>query len=382
MNRVPVEGGGNNNIVMNSGIAGSYSQMAIALQASHDNVIVGNTIDVTTSFDGIFTDLGSLRNRIERNTITGHKVDGLLLNTSSNFNYLGLNTAVSRSYIPGSPTPPTQISGTGIWVNNSSNANYLFGNDLSGSPENGIDVLTSLSTFLVGNSVYGNWAGGIWVANVIAAAPANAPAPQDTVLQGNNIFFNTGAANVKLENAINTQAAYNYLSGARAGVVASTNTTGFHILNSATATIFENTVSEIGSRAIVQDTAGNASTNLTFFRNRFLKGTNIPPPTQSDGKNGITYSILPAQVQWDGGSLPRRQPLERVPRHRESGPEPSLYRVHRQHQRRPLRRQVPVSVGDARVGIHPQQRHGRRTGRRLGAARRDEEDGAVDRTGL
>src|SRR4030095_8815857 len=100
---------------------------------------------------------GSLRNRIERNTISGHKVDGIVLTDFSHSNYVGLNVAVSASYVPGSSTPPSQVAGTGIWVNNSSNANYLFGNDLSGSPENGIDVLASRGTLLIGNTVHGNY---------------------------------------------------------------------------------------------------------------------------------------------------------------------------------------------------------------------------------
>src|SRR5678816_229679 len=96
------------------------------------------------------------------------------------------------------------ISGTGIWVNNASNGNYLFGNDVSGSPENGIDVLTSSSTYLQGNSVHGNFAGGVWIANIhdVTTNPA-APAPQDNVLHGNNIFFNTSSANVFLQGALN-----------------------------------------------------------------------------------------------------------------------------------------------------------------------------------
>jgi hypothetical protein len=304
-NGIILASGSNNNIVMNSGIAGSYSQMAIALQGSSDNAIVGNTINVATSFDGIFMDIGSLRNRIERNTIAGHTTDGILVNNNSNFNYVGLNTARSNSYVPGSSNAPTNISGTGIWVNNNSNANYLLGNDVSGSPENGMDILTSKSTFLAGNSVHGNWQGGIWVANVYLSAPPSAPAPQDTVLHGNRTFFNSHAGQIALQGASNSQAAFNYLSGAQGGIVASTGTVAFGIRESATASIFENTVSEVGSRAFIQDdlNTGPASTNLMFFRNRFLKGTNIANPPQTDGKNGITYSLLPAQVQWDGGSF-------------------------------------------------------------------------------
>jgi parallel beta-helix repeat protein len=285
--------GSDHNIVMNNTIVGSFGQHAIAVQ-SNDNVIVGNLINVVTSFDGIILNSGvglagpgGSRNRIERNTIMGHKVDGIVLTDASGSNYVGLNTAVSGSYPPGSSTPLPGTVGTGIWVNNASNANYLYGNDLSGSPENGIDVLASRSTLLVANTVHGNYHGGIWVAYYLAAASPSAPAPQDTVLHGNNIFFNGISRQLFLQSTISTQAAFNYLSGAQAGVLSSDGTVGIAVQDSASATIFENTVSEVWSRAIVQGV-----TDTQFFRNRFLKGINTP-----------TFSFPPADVRWDAGSV-------------------------------------------------------------------------------
>jgi parallel beta-helix repeat protein len=296
--------GANNNIVMNNRVAGAVVQMAIALQTSDDNVIVGNT-SVASAFDGIFLNSmvglsgpGSSRNRIERNNISGHRIDGIVVNDASGSNYVGLNTTVSASYVPGSSVEPPP-GGTGIWVNNASNGNYLFGNDVSGSPENGIDVLASKSTLLVANSVHGNYQGGIWVADVRFAAAETAPAPQDTVLHGNRSFFNTANAMIFLQGAINSEAAYNYLSGAQGQTLASNMTTAFRVQDSSTARVFENTVSEVGARAIVDGTTANA----TFFRNRFLKGTNIPNPPQIDGRNGVTYTRPSQFVQWDGGSF-------------------------------------------------------------------------------
>ena len=302
-NGIFLELGSNNNIVMNNTIVGSFTQHAIAVQSSNDNVIVGNTISVTTAFDGIILNSGvsldgpgSVRNRIERNTISGHKVDGIVLTDFSHSNYVGLNVAVSASYVPGSSTPPSQVAGTGIWVNNSSNANYLFGNDLSGSPENGIDVLASRSTLLVANTVYGNYQGGIWVSYALAVASPSAPVPQDTVVHGNNLFFNN-SRQLFFQNTLNSQAAFNYLSGARSGVPASTGTVGVDVQDTTTATIFENTVSEVWARALVHGSTSNA----LVFRNRFLKGTNNP--YQSDGLNGVTYSLLPADARWDAWSF-------------------------------------------------------------------------------
>jgi parallel beta-helix repeat protein len=302
-NGIILQLGSNNNIVMNNTIVGSFTQHALALQGGNDNVIVGNAIRVTTAFDGIILNSGvgvdgpgNLRNRIERNTISGHKIDGIVLTDYSHYNYVGLNVAVSASFVPGSTTPPKQPAGTGIWVNNSSNGNYLFGNDLSGSPENGIDVLASRSTLLVGNTVHGNYHGGIWVAYALAAASQAAPVPEDTVVQGNNLFFNN-SRQLFFQNTRNSQASFNYLSGAQSGVQASTGTVGIAIQDTATATVFENTVSEVWARAIVNGSTSNAA----LFRNRFLKGTN--KPFQADGKNGVTYPVSPADVRWDGWSF-------------------------------------------------------------------------------
>ena len=294
-NGIILDTGSAGNVVMNNTIRRSLTQHALILQNSSDNAVVGNTI-VGPVGEGIVL-IASARNRVERNAVSGHATDGIVLTTNSNANYVGLNAIVSASYDPVSKPVPSPVSGVGIWVNNSSNGNYLYANDVSGSPENGMDILTSKSTLLQNNSVHGNFQGGIWVANVNFAADPGAPAPQDTVLQGNTVFFNTLNAQIFLQGAASTQVAYNYLSGAQGGTLASTSTAGFQVLNSASAQLFENTVTRVGARAFV---SGNTS-NAVFFRNRFLQGTNIPNPPQADGLNGVTYSLDPASVQWDAG---------------------------------------------------------------------------------
>jgi parallel beta-helix repeat protein len=281
-----IETGSNDNLVMNNTIQHAY--VAIAVQTSHDNTIVGNSITAST-FGGITlqslngpTGQGSWRNRIDRNTVA----DGITLTDHSLFNYVGLNSATS---------PPARGFGAGVWVNDASNANFVFGNNVSGWAENGIDVLTSSSTLLVGNSVHGNTQGGMWIANVhdVTIDPA-APAPHDTVIQGNNIFFNAAAGQIYLQGATNSEASYNYLSAAAATnnpALASTTAVGFELQTSSTSTIFENTVSEIGSRAFVfGDNAG-----ATFFRNRFVRGNN--------STDGLTWSFAPSDTRWDAGAF-------------------------------------------------------------------------------
>ena len=306
VNGIFLETGGGN-LVMNNTVLNTANQHAIAVQGSSDNVVVGNTIS-GAKLEGILVTADpsgarSWRNRIERNAISGYGIDGITLLEGSSSNYVGLNTAVSTAYHPLTKPNPDPISGTGIWVNGGSNANYLFGNDVSGAPENGIDVLAASSTLIQGNSIHGNNHGGLWIANVQFATDANVPVPQDTVIQGNNIFFNTHNQQVILQGAVNVEVAYNYLSGARAGALAGPNTGGISIneggdaargvVGSSGVSVFENTVTDVSNRAYVYAT----TTNTVFFRNRFLNGA------AGAGREGVTYSFPPGGIQWNAGAL-------------------------------------------------------------------------------
>ena len=306
VNGIFLETGGAN-LVMNNAVLNTANQHAIAVQGSSDNVIVGNTIS-GAKLEGILVTADpsgerSWRNRLERNTISGYGIDGITLLDGSSSNYVGLNTAVSTAYHPLTKPNPDPISGTGIWVNGGSNGNYLFGNDVSGAPENGIDVLAASSTLIQGNSIHGNNHGGLWIANVQFATNANVPVPQDTVIQGNNIFFNTNNQQVILQGAINVEVAYNHLSGAQSGTLAGSNTGGIRIneggdaargvVGSSGVSVFENTITDVSNRAYVYGT----TTNTVFFRNRFLNGA------AGAGRQGVTYSFPPAGVQWHAGAL-------------------------------------------------------------------------------
>ena len=310
-NGIFLESGSHNNIVMNSAILRAQTQHAIAVQSSNDNTIVGNTISGGPFFDGIILNSnvglagpGSSRNRIERNVISGHSTDGIVLTDASLANYIGLNTAVSGSYTaPNSTTNPGANGGVGVWVNGGSNAAYVYGNDLSGSAENGIDVMRSKSSYIQGNSVHGNYHGGIWIANVPddANIAPSAPVPQDITVHGNNVFFNRFNAQLFLQGTVNTNAAFNYLSGAQGSTVNGTGTVAIRLQSATTTNVYENTVSAVGSRVFINDLGGPATSGATIFRNRFLRGTNIPNPPQTDGLNGVTYALTPST--WDGGSF-------------------------------------------------------------------------------
>ena len=302
-NGIILQLGSNNNIVMNNTIVGSFSQHAIAIQSSNDNVIVGNTISVSTAFDGIILNSGvglsgpgSLRNRIERNTISGHEVDGIVLTDSATPTMSASTSRCPTSYTPGIGTLQ---AGSQAWVSGSTTPRTPTTCSATTCPGPRRTASTSwrpTARFSSRNTVHGNYHGGIWVAYALAVASPSAPVPQDTVLHGNNLFFNY-SRQLFFQNTDQLPGRFQLLSGAQSGVLASTGTVGFDVQDTASATIFENTVSEVWARAIVHGSTSNA----VVFRNRFLKGTNNPSP--SNGLNGLTYSLVPADVRWDAWSF-------------------------------------------------------------------------------
>lgn len=306
------------NILMNNAVQSTVFGHGFAIQGGSDNVVVGNMVSGAGSqcgggCDGVLLNSalapsfngGSSRNRIERNSISGHATDGITLTDGSRFNYVGLNTILSSSYDPATKPSPSPTHGVGIWLNNDSNGNYLFGNDLAGSPENGIDILTSRSAYLQANSVHANLHGGVWVGNYLLAADSASPAPQDVTLHHNRIYFNTQNAQINLEGVTRADLAYNHLSGDNlAGVLAGPNTGGFLLHEGGKLTrgtdvatsgvrAYENTITDVNNRAFVYATTAGTR----FFRNRFLSGSNNP--LAPAGRQGLTYSFSPAGVTWD-----------------------------------------------------------------------------------
>lgn len=321
----PIAGvGSNNNIIMNNTVQQALDQHAIAVQGSSDNVIVGNTV-TSARHDGIIlnsivgpalTGTGSVSNRIDRNTISGHLTDGITLTDGSRFNYVGHNVTTSASYDPITKPTPSPTTGVGIWVNNDSNGVYLFGNETSGSPENGIDVLTSKSAYVHGNRVRNNLQGGIWAANYQFSADNTAAVNQDIVIHANNAFFNTANAQINLQGNTRADVAYNFLSGEQNGnglsaTQASTGTGGIILKRGGTtgvvtpaiprtdipvsdANIYENTITDVNTRVLASDIS---TTGSFFFRNRFLDGTNNP--LSPAGKQGLTYAYTGVGITWD-----------------------------------------------------------------------------------
>ena len=229
-NGIFVYGGSNDNLIVNNTIQQTIIQHAIAVQDSNGNQVVGNTI-TGSAFSGIvfngsaLTGPGSSYGRIERNSISGHKYDGITVSDRSRFNYVGQNVVQSASYEPETKPTPNPVQGSGIWLNNGSNGSYVYGNRTSGSPENGFAVFQSSSSFLQANRVSANYQGGVFVADDANFSAPGSVSAAYTYLHHNYLHYNTHNAMVMVRGAATTDVAFNFLSG-RAGFGASLAGTG------------------------------------------------------------------------------------------------------------------------------------------------------------
>jgi hypothetical protein len=307
----------NNNIIMHHTVKAAHAQNGIAIQSSDGNVIVGNTVGdlalpattITIKIAAILLNrtgagaAGSRFSRIEGNTIRNHGSDGITLSDGSSFNFVGTNNMVSPAYHPVSKPAPSPTTGSGIWLNNKSNGNYVYGNDASGSPETGFPVFMSSDNYLHANRSYAHFQGGALIWNETTFSDAGAPAPNNNVIHANHFFFNTNNAMLTLRGSTNNDVAYNFLSarngagGALAGNLTGGITLGADppFVNPATSgnRIYENFISSVDTRIYA---FSNTSTTR-LFRNRFLEGSNNP--NAAPGTRGLTYSLSPADLKWD-----------------------------------------------------------------------------------
>jgi parallel beta-helix repeat protein len=308
--------GNTGNIVMNSTVAGSDIQYDLAMQGGNDNIIVNNTFNTIAGQGGLSMNaigtpsspVGCLRNRIERNTFSNYVVDGIVLTAACNYNYVIENVLTTDAYNAVSQNPPTRLSGVGLWLNNASNGNYVFGNDMSGSPESGMAVFMASNNYIEANRVHGNEDGGIIVKNdnccLSPFAPTGVGAPTGNVLHSNLTYFNgrssIGGTQILELGSTSNDIAYNFMTG-RSGFLGSqragTNTTGLSFQGfggtvSSANKAYENTIDEVEASHVVQ--SDTLSTRI--YRNRHLRANFVGGAT---GSEGIRYSIVPADVKWD-----------------------------------------------------------------------------------
>jgi hypothetical protein len=300
-NGIYLSTGSNNNLIINNTLAGTVLQNTIAIQGSDGNQVIGNTINGSGA-TGIILNRSAVGqpgvrfSRIEKNRITGYEFDAITVTHGSSFNYVGQNFMKSSKYDP--ITQPTALreDGSGLWLNNQSNGNFVFTNDSSGTPETGFPIFVSSNNYLVGNLSHANRQGGIYVSDDGGFTDGEtAVAPSRNVLHSNYGYFNGAAAMINLRGASNNDVAYNYLSGTNSpgGTLSSTATGGLAVERSSNTNFYENFVTDVDTRVYVYAN----STSSTFFRNRFLNGSNNP--TDPVGKRGLTYSLSNTTATWD-----------------------------------------------------------------------------------
>jgi parallel beta-helix repeat protein len=248
--------------VENCTVNGTVTQHAIAIKNSNFNQILNDTVN-SSGFDGIIL-VNADNNRITNNYLTDFQVDGISLGSTSDFNYIALNTVASTGYAQGRP------AGTGIWMNDSSDSNTIFANTVSGSAECGIDVFVSSNNLISGNDVLDNYEGGIFVYDALGYPASTGPTPDNTVITDNYIHNNKTNAGVVLAGATNTDIERNYISGAFTGVYGSSTDVGISSERTANTQFINNTVVNVQAGIYVYAT----SSNLSIYRNRFINTGN------------------------------------------------------------------------------------------------------------
>jgi parallel beta-helix repeat protein len=289
-----------NDYVINSRIQGAANLHAIGITACSNITIAGNTITGSGN-DGIIA-LGVTNSRFERNTISGHRFDGITLTpngtTPSTGNFVGFNRIVSNGWNGG-----VDADGSGVWLNGA-DGNLVFGNDLSGSPETGIPIFAGRSNYIQANRVHGNFQGGMLVWNTTSLSGGVGGRPTDTFVHNNFIYNNPMNAMVILRDATRNDIGFNNFWGgnfpgdtanpthqpgsgagytASPGGVASANFTASP--NPVDAQVYSNTIYSMVN-SFYFDTG---TTGTTVSRNRMFGAMS-------------QYSNAPATVNWDNGS--------------------------------------------------------------------------------
>lgn len=276
-NGIMLDNNSENDIVENCTVNGTVTQGGIEVQNSDYNLITGNT-ETAAAFEGLLL-VTSSNNRVVDNSLAGFGNDGLCLTSASDDNYVGLNTVASSGYADGHTT------GAGIWLNDESDGNTVYGNNVSGNPECGIDVFVSSDNLIQGNDVWGNYEGGIFLFDAYDYPPSVGNVPSNTVIINNYIHDNKTNGGVTLAGAVNTEIADNYISGSYTGVAGSSEQSGLSSQRTTGTQFFDNTIVNVSYGVYVYAT----TTGLSVYRNRFIN-------------TGESFALTGAGVAFDDGA--------------------------------------------------------------------------------
>ncbi len=283
-NGILIDTGSNSNLVIGNTVEHTTTQHGIGVKDNSFNVISGNTV-TGAAFDAILL-IGASYTRVEGNNLSGFLNDGIVTTRDtgsgmvSTGNYLGKNLVVSNGYQAGRTT------GAGIWIDSQSAGTEVFGNDASGSVENGIDVFNSNSNFLRGNSVHQNGQGGIFVTTDPGSTGASTAY---NVIQHNYSYDHCFNGGIQARQSSSNRIAFNFIaSGPHTDVAAAGLILGSPTASQAVAStvVSGNTIQNLPTSEYVY---ANVTSSSLFLNRHF----NSP----------VQYSVSPAQVNWDAGSI-------------------------------------------------------------------------------
>ena len=311
--------------VINNTVNATVEQHGIAVKNSNSAIVAGNNI-LGSAFHGILL-IGSSYSRVERNSVTGHKYDGITV-TKENMGSqrTSIGTYVGRNFISSPWYANGGTTGTGIWINWESSGALVFGNRTSGAPENGLTIFNASKAEFRGNTTSANGEGGIFIygpgrlVNGSNQEYTNGAQPANVYLTGNYAFDLPRNAGINLRQASNVAAIRNFVKGqglaTQAGMLLQSTQNNF---------LYGNTFRDV--KIGVQ--AFSDVTSNSYCRNRHL--------------NAIEHhATTPATIAFDCSDLSRRQLLVESQRHRAVRGR-HLY-PGREH-RRPIRRSISFPLG-------------------------------------
>ena len=204
--------------VINNTVNATVEQHGIAVKNSNSAIVAGNNI-LGSAFHGILL-IGSSYSRVERNSVTGHKYDGITV-TKENMGSqrTSIGTYVGRNFISSPWYANGGTTGTGIWINWESSGALVFGNRTSGAPENGLTIFNASKAEFRGNTTSANGEGGIFIygpgrlVNGSNQEYTNGAQPANVYLTGNYAFDLPRNAGINLRQASNVAAIRNFVKG-------------------------------------------------------------------------------------------------------------------------------------------------------------------------
>ena len=282
-NGIYAANGSHNAVIINNSVLSTRKQHGLAVSNSDSAIVSGNTVTGANQFGIIIQ--GSKYTRVERNYIPGSGQDGIVVTRLDSPVVNSQSVYVAKNVVAMNGLALHNTDGTGIWLNSESDGSLVFGNTVSGAPENGLTSFKSSFNHYWGNEVFGNGQGGIFM---YTPTDAESPysvgnSPAYTVIQGNYVHDSTVGFGVHLRNSTFNTVFDNFILGPTPD---GGSFGGLYLENTTDNSFFNNTFRTLNPGLLVR---ADAFRN-TFFLNRQI---NVQ-------QNSV---FTPATIAFDGGPL-------------------------------------------------------------------------------